>query len=160
MRCFAGLQPAWLRPFHRVGNVPAFCRLKIGDTTQRGRAASKLFGVRREAKRHAALAAWVGVAKAVSPLRSATAVQNRCRRRGCQAILIDQKPALREPVHDSWKVRGTKLCFSCPCLLWEVDREIKRIHCHRFPRQVLFRCANAVLQTIDLDISRVKLFLF
>jgi hypothetical protein len=37
--------------------------------------AIKRFGLRREAQRHAALAAGANIRKAVSPLRSATAVQ-------------------------------------------------------------------------------------
>jgi hypothetical protein len=43
---------------------------------QRGTAIVKHFGLRREAKRHAAFATVECASKAVSPLRSATAVQN------------------------------------------------------------------------------------
>ncbi len=55
------------------------CGLEIRDTAQRS---------------HAALAAWAGIRKAVSPLRSATAVQNRRGLRKLLAILIDWKSVL------------------------------------------------------------------
>jgi len=62
--------------------------MQFRDAAQRGEAATKLFGLRRETKRHAALVAMARRAKAVSPLRSATAVQNRRKLRRFPVILI------------------------------------------------------------------------
>jgi len=70
------------------------CGLNVGDTARRGEAATKHFGLRREAERHAAFGCGLTVRKAVSPLRSATAVQNRRGPRRFWTMLIDEKVAL------------------------------------------------------------------
>ena len=57
------------------GPVPKRRRALLA-AVQKAPANPDRFGVRREAERHAALGVMAGVRKAVSPLRSATAVQN------------------------------------------------------------------------------------